>query len=138
MTFQHLSFLAFCILLSCVPLPFPFIQRVSYSICSSLLSSTSSLQICLLNQILLFCFLTVNLSKESGYIKHRQKGRFESHKIFSLCKALKKMNKNKITRNVTKVNDILDCLMFYFSRVLAILFPQMKFFWKTTQLVFHF
>jgi len=62
MTFHHFFILAFCVLLSCVPLPFAFIHKAPYSACFSLLSCSfaSSLQVCLLNQILVFCFLTVN------------------------------------------------------------------------------
>lgn len=47
------------------------------------------------------------------------------------------MHKNEFPRSITRVSDVLDCLMFYFSSILANLFSLMKFFWKTTQLVPH-
>lgn len=127
MAFHHFSFLAFCIFFwVCyfIKLPFSLLFTFLYTLPPDLSSES--------NTSLLFSHSKHIYPKK---MEKRQEGRCYSHKIFPLCKVLKKMHKKEFPINVTEV--VLDCLMSYFSMVLAILFSLMKFFWKSTLLVPH-
>lgn len=123
--FHLFCFPPFCILLSYIPLPFTFIHKDSYSACFSLFSCffTSFLQVYLLNQILLFPHSKQMYRKET---ERRQQGGY-NHIIFFLHVRYWR----KCIRNIIRVNNILDCLMFYFSSILQLFL----FWWSSGKLV---